>query len=59
MMEALRANSPSIHVHSVHFNRPTLEDAFVKLTGHQIRPSEADGIQAVRGMQRRWAGAAR
>lgn len=41
LMQALHSASDPIQVLSVSLRRPTLEDVFVKLTGHAIRESEA------------------
>ncbi len=40
-------------------NSDTLEDAFLNLTGHQIRDEEASGIDRMRRMGRLWAGRSR
>lgn len=37
-------------------NSDTLEDAFLNLTGHQIREEEASGLDRMRRMGRLWAG---
>jgi ABC-2 type transport system ATP-binding protein len=37
-------------------NSETLEDAFLNLTGHQIREEEASGLDRMRRMGRLWAG---
>jgi len=37
-------------------NTETLEDAFLNLTGHQIREEEASGLDRMRRMGRLWAG---
>ncbi len=41
LMTALNGDGRAIEVHSVGLRRPTLEDVFVKLTGHAIRDEEA------------------
>jgi len=38
---------------SVGVRRPTLDDVFIKLTGHDIRDQEADSLEQMRGMMRR------
>jgi hypothetical protein len=52
----MRSAEPAIHVQSISLSRPTLEDVFVKLTGHAIRPSEAEGNQSLRNMAKMWSG---
>ncbi len=51
---------PSIEVLSINMRRPTLDDVFIKLTGHAIRDEEADAtdrmrqhVRARRGMRGR------
>ena len=46
----------SIDVLSVTLSRPTLEDVFVKLTGHGIRQQGADALQGMRMGARMWTG---
>ena len=45
-----------IDVLSVTLNQPTLEDVFVKLTGHGIRQQGADALQGMRMGARMWTG---
>jgi ABC-2 type transport system ATP-binding protein len=56
LMDALRAGTPPIQVETVGLSRPTLEDVFVKLTGHAIRASEADTVEPFRQMAAMWSG---
>jgi ABC-2 type transport system ATP-binding protein len=56
MMTLLGKCEPHIEVSSVSLSRPTLEDVFVKLTGHAIRHQEADSLQAMRMGARMWGG---
>ncbi len=44
----------SVEVTSVAFRRPSLDDVFLKLTGHTIRAEEADGKDMTRMMGRAW-----
>jgi len=41
-----------IHLISIGLHRPTLEDVFLKLTGHAIREQEADQMQHLKQMRR-------
>src|SRR6185503_10116313 len=50
LIEALANDDPPITVESIGLSRPTLEDVFIKLTGHAIRASEADATQPLRQM---------
>ena len=59
LIEALANDDPPIAVESISLSRPTLEDVFIKLTGHAIRASEADATQPLRQMARMWTGAKR
>jgi ABC-2 type transport system ATP-binding protein len=59
LMDVLRAASPAIQVDSVGLSRPTLDDVFVKLTGHAIRTSDADEVQPLRDMAKLWMGRSR
>ena len=56
MMALLGKAAPPIDVVSVSLSRPTLEDVFVKLTGHEIRPQGADALQGMRMGARMWGG---
>jgi ABC-2 type transport system ATP-binding protein len=56
MMDVLAGGSPPVAVQSVNLSRPTLEDVFIKLTGHAIRAAEADAVQPWRQMARMWTG---
>ena len=42
MMELFATGSSPIPVETISVSRPTLEDVFIKLTGHAIRASEAE-----------------
>ena len=46
----------NISVKSVYLRRPTLEDVFVKLTGHAMRDQNAVDKDKVRSGMRRWRG---
>ena len=46
----------TISVKSVSLRRPTLEDVFVKLTGHAMRDQNAGDKEKVRSGMRRWKG---
>ena len=46
----------TIAVKSVSLRRPTLEDVFVKLTGHAMRDQNAGDKEKVRSGMRRWRG---
>jgi ABC-2 type transport system ATP-binding protein len=59
LIDMLSSAVPAISVQSVNLSRPTLEDVFIKLTGHTIRASEADATQPLRQMARMWRGGAR
>jgi len=47
---------PHIEVLSINMRRPTLEDVFIKLTGHAIRDEEADAKDRMRMRGRLWRG---
>jgi len=59
LIDRLASGQPPITVASINLSRPTLEDVFIKLTGHAIRAGEADGVQAFRQMARMWTGGRR
>jgi len=59
LIDVLASAAPGISVQSINLSRPTLEDVFIKLTGHTIRVSEADATQPLRQMARMWRGGAR
>ncbi len=48
MMTTLSNGEAPIDVQSVNLRRPTLEDVFIKLTGHAIREEEADSKERMR-----------
>lgn len=54
MVAALSANGEPIEVTRVNLRRPTLEDVFVKLTGHAIRDEEASPIDRMRQHRAMW-----
>jgi ABC-2 type transport system ATP-binding protein len=56
LMDALRGATPAIQVETIGLSRPTLEDVFVKLTGHGMRASEADAAEPFRQMAAMWSG---
>ena len=58
LIEVLVKDDPPIAVESISLSRPTLEDVFIKVTGHAIRASEADATQPLRQMARMWTGSA-
>ena len=45
---------PAVEVLSINMRRPTLEDVFIKLTGHAIREEEADVKDRMRLRARAW-----
>ena len=49
----------AVPVESVDLHRPTLEDVFLKLTGHVIRDTEADPLAMTRMHTRMWGGGGR
>lgn len=53
MMTRLTDGEESIHVDSVSLRRPTLEDVFIKLTGHAIRQESANANDRMRARARR------
>ena len=55
MMDVFAGPTPIV-VQSINVSRPTLEDVFIKLTGHAIRASEADAAQPMRQMAQMWRG---
>ena len=59
LIDMLGSGDPPITVASIGLSRPTLEDVFIKLTGHAIRASEADATQPLRQMAQMWRGAPR
>jgi ABC-2 type transport system ATP-binding protein len=48
-----------LSINSISVHRPTLDDVFLKLTGHEIRPEEAGGMDAMRAFARGWRGPVR
>ena len=52
--ELVRSITPRVETISV--NRPTLDDVFIKLTGHAIREEEASGLDMMRMRGRMWSG---
>jgi ABC-2 type transport system ATP-binding protein len=49
----------SAPVKAVTLRRPSLDDVFIKLTGHAIRDEQAGGMDQMRGMMRMWRGGRR
>jgi ABC-2 type transport system ATP-binding protein len=56
LIDRLAVGDPPIAVQSINLSRPTLEDVFIKLTGHTIRAEEADGATSLRQMAQLWRG---
>lgn len=54
MVATLSNGSTPLAVQSVSLRQPTLEDVFIKLTGHAIREEEASAKDHMRTMQRMW-----
>lgn len=48
-----------VPVISISLHRPTLDDVFLKLTGHEIRPEGADGLADLRAFARGFRGPVR
>jgi ABC-2 type transport system ATP-binding protein len=48
-----------LRIDSVALSRPSLDDVFLKLTGHAIRAEGASGSDAMRAMARMWRGGRR
>jgi ABC-2 type transport system ATP-binding protein len=48
MMMTLTNSGTPVTVQSVNLRRPTLEDVFIKLTGHAIREQEAGAVDQMR-----------
>jgi ABC-2 type transport system ATP-binding protein len=46
----------SVEVRSVSFHRPSLDDVFLKLTGHAIRDEAAGATDMMRMFGRAWGG---
>ncbi len=46
-------------VESISVSRPTLDDVFIKLTGHAIRDQDASSVDVLRSRARMWAGGRR
>jgi ABC-2 type transport system ATP-binding protein len=59
IIDVLSSDDPPIAVQTINMSRPTLEDVFIKVTGHTIRASEADASQPLRQMARMWQGGRR
>jgi len=57
MMELLSGDGAPIAVTSISLSHPTLEDVFIKLTGHAIRASEAES--EMKSFVRMWRGSGR
>jgi len=54
MMATFANGSSPLEVFSVNLSRPTLEDVFIKLTGHAIRDEEAGAKDRLRLQTRMW-----
>jgi ABC-2 type transport system ATP-binding protein len=52
MMRVLANSGSPVGVQSVSLRRPTLEDVFIKLTGHAIREEEASAVDRMRNFRR-------
>ncbi len=52
VIETFSNGKRPIEVHSVNLRQPTLEDVFIKLTGHAIREEEVDAKDRMRQRQR-------
>ncbi|HAJ05332.1 MAG TPA: hypothetical protein DCL76_02105, partial [Chloroflexi bacterium] len=50
------SDNSNIEVKSVSLRQPTLEDVFIKLTGHTIRDYDPGNKEKVRSGMRRWKG---
>jgi ABC-2 type transport system ATP-binding protein len=59
LIDVLASGDPPVLVERINLSRPTLEDVFIKLTGHAIRAGEADSVQSMRQMARMWRGGRR
>jgi ABC-2 type transport system ATP-binding protein len=46
----------SIPVQTVSLSRPSLDNVFIKLTGHAIRDEEAGDVDRLRTFARAWGG---
>jgi len=55
--ELVRHITPRVEAISV--SRPTLDDVFIKLTGHAIREQDASAVEPMRQMGRMWTGTRR
>jgi ABC-2 type transport system ATP-binding protein len=55
--ELVRHITPRVEAISV--SRPTLDDVFIKLTGHAIREQDASAVDPLRQMGRMWSGGRR
>jgi ABC-2 type transport system ATP-binding protein len=55
--ELVRSITPRVAAISV--SRPTLDDVFIKLTGHAIREQDASAVDPLRQMGRMWSGGRR
>lgn len=56
MMMALSSRENGIKVENVNLRRPTLEDVFIKLTGHAIRQESANAVDRMKDRMRRRRG---
>ena len=58
MMDALSNGGTPVVAQSISLSHPTLEDVFIKLTGHGIRAEEASSTHELRQQVQIWRGAA-
>jgi ABC-2 type transport system ATP-binding protein len=54
MIDTFSNHEAPVQVRSVNLRRPTLEDVFIKLTGHAIREEEASDKERMRARRRRF-----
>jgi hypothetical protein len=59
MMDAFSNDGTPVVAHSISLSHPTLEDVFIKLTGHRIRAEEASSTHELRQQIQIWRGGAR
>ena len=59
MMDAFSNDGTPVVAQSISLSRPTLEDVFIKLTGHGIRAEEANSTHELRQQVQIWRGQAR
>ena len=59
MMDAFSNDGTPVVAESISLSHPTLEDVFIKLTGHRIRAEEASSTHDLRQQIQIWRGGAR